>query len=267
MNLPNVAVPVGLLLSPFKTWFEKFLLLETYLTSHREYLKHDGFLVHWEPFGPGLEVSLSFPSILENDRAPMPQLALRKAGASSPLDRICLLVEAESPLGIFQETVTLFRVGMKPVIASLPSIPLRTFFVSENMKLIESMNQFRIFILEIGSSPAQSALTGECAFSTSPNTIDLLNERFEERWGTYWNMAAVDFAIREISHWFTYHLVSPKVLYGSASKVPVLAHVKAIFRAFVGRPLCWLLTREWLLKAYFWIPILMFRKKFRVKNG
>jgi len=147
----------------------------------------------------GLEVSLSLPSILENDRAPMPQLALRKLD-SDPLDRIRLLVEAESPLGIFQETVTLFRVGAKPIIASLPSIPLRTFFVAEGMKFIESMNRFKIYILEIGSAPAQSILTSECAYSITPNTIDLLNERFEERWGTYWNMAVVDFAYsREIA--------------------------------------------------------------------
>lgn len=267
MPLPTVSVPIGLLFSPFKTWIEKFFLFETYLTSHREYLKRDGFLVRWEAIGPGLEVSLSLPSILENDRAPMPQLALRKTSSDSPLDRIRLLVEAESPIGIFQETVTLFHVGMKPVITSLPSIPLRTFIVSEDMKFIESMNQFRIFILEIGSSPVQSVLTSKSAFSTSPNTIDLLNERFEERWGTYWNMAAVDFAIRDKSHWFTYHLVSPKVLYGSSSEIPISAHVKAIFRTFVGRPLCWLLTRQWLLRAYFWIPILVFRQKFSVNNG
>lgn len=266
MSLPTVAIPIGILLSPFKTRIEKLLLLDTYLASHREYLKRDGFLVRWKKIGANLQVSLSFPSVLDNDRAPMARIAIQET-TSEPIDRIYLLIEAESALGTYQETVTLFNVGEKPIIAALPSIPLRAFYISDDLKFFESMNEFRIFILQVGSAQPQATRPNSCVLTTHPNTIDLLNDRFEERWGTYWNMAAIDFAIQEQAHYLTHHLVTPKVLYGSGSKVPLSALAKGLLRAMVGRPLCWLLTRRWLLKTYFWVPILVFRRKWEVGNG
>jgi hypothetical protein len=266
MNFPTVAIPIGILLSPFKTRIEKFLLLDTYLTSHRDYLKRDGFLVRWEEIAENLEVSLSFPSVLDNDRVPMARIAVRGT-ALEPIGYIRLLTEAESTFCTYQETVELFNVGKKPKITPLPSIPLRTFYISDDLEFTESMDKFRIYILQLGSAQPPTTSPNSYALTTYPNTIDLMNNRFEERWGAYWNMAAIDVAIREQAHYLIYYLATPKVYYGSDSKVPLSAFAKGFLRAIVGRPLCWLLTRPLLLKAYFWVPILVFRRKWEIKNG
>lgn len=266
IHLPTIAVPTGILLSPFKTKIEKSLLLETYITSHLEYMSRDCFLVDWKPIGANLEVSLHLPSVLDNDRVPMAKIAVRCKNSDESLDCVCLLIEAESIFGTHQGNVKLFRVGSKPVITALPSIPLRSFHITEDFKFFDSMTQLRIYILASGSSQLPATAQNYSDYVTSPNTIDLLNDRFVERWGTYWNMAAIDSSIRQRTHWLTRHLVSPKVIYGPDSKVPIMARVRAVFRAAIGRPLFWLLNREWLLKACFWVPI-WFGKKFEIKEN
>jgi hypothetical protein len=265
--LSDIALPTGLLLSPFKTWLEKFFLLPTYATSHRTYLRRSGFLVRWHALGSNLEASLSLSSILENDRVPMARIALRSTEADHIFTKISLLVEADSVVGTYQDVITFHKVGSKPAISALSSIPLRAIHITEQLKFFESFDKISVSVLEIEPPPSIHFDPAKVAWFAHPTNIDLLNDRFEERWGTYWNMGAVDLQIRERAHWFTYHLVSPKVYYASTQRVPFSSWPKAVLRRCVGRPLCWLLTRGWLLRAYFWLPILLRMRKFEVKDA
>lgn len=266
MSFPPVALPIGVLLSPIKTRIEKLLLLDTYLESHREYAKRDGFLVRWQDITSNLKVSLYFPSVLDNERVPMARIAIRGIGFEV-IDCIKLLIEAESALGIYQDIVIFSNVGEKPIITSLPSIPLRTCYISDDLKLIDAMSEFRIYILQLGDIHHSIAGQNKCAVIAHPNTIDLLNDRFEERWGAYWNMAAIDFAIQEKADYLTYHFLFPKEFSGSALNASLPRSLKTALRAIVLRPLHWLLTRPFLLKSYFWVPILVFRRKWKAKSG
>lgn len=266
MSFPEVALPIGLLLSPLKTRIEKILLLDTYLKSHREYSKRDGFLIRWQNITSNLQVSLSLPSVLDNERVPMARIAIRGTGFER-IDRIQLLVESESVLGTYQDIVIFYNVGEKPIITSLPSIPLRSYYISDDLKLIDSMSTFRIYMLQLGDTHHSITIQNSCAVISHPNTIDLLNDRFEERWGAYWNMAAIDFAIQAKAHYLNYLLFPPKVLSGSALKTSYPRRFKTALRAIVLRPIHWLLTRPFLLKAYFWVPILIFRRKWDVESS
>jgi len=263
----SIALPTGLLLSPLKTWFEKKLLLETYAASHRAYLNRSGFLVRWTTLCSNLEASLSLATILENDRAPTAKIALRSNKQDHVYSKISLLVEAHSVVGTYQEVVTLHNIGNLPIIAALSSIPLRAIHITEQMKLFQSFDEFTMSLLEVQSSESVPFDPNKIVWSTHPSNFELLNDRFEQRWGAFWNMAAIDSDIQERAHWFTFHLATQKIYYASNDQIPFSYFPTAILRQYVGRPLCWILTRQWLLRAYFWLPIFLHMRKLEVADG
>lgn len=258
----HIALPIGVLLSPLKNNLEKFFLLPTYLASHQAYLNRSGFLTRWDDIGESLQISVALVSVLDNAPSPVAQIAVRCFEPKTTISKVSLLVEADSNYGTYQEIVTLYKVGMKPLIASLRSVPLRAIFVNDQFQFFQSYDTISIKLLKI--EPPSSSPIDPCrnAWQRLPTNFDLLNDRFEERWGSYWNMAAVDSEIRELSLWLRYHLVTNNDYAVRSNQLSFGASFINTLLSLIGRPICWLLTREWLLKIYFWLPILLRRRKF-----
>jgi len=262
--MPEISLPTGILLSPLKTWVEKKLFLSTYISSHRAYLRRSGFLVRWHELGFGLHASLALPSVIDNDRVPCVRIAVRTSEPGLVVNQMAVLVEAISAEGVYQDTVAVHKVSNTPTIVALPSVPLRSLYFSDSNHIVQAFNMLHVTVLSVDGVPPTATRP---AIRVAAGSFDLLNDRFVQRWDAFWNLGAVDRAIGEKAHWFNFHLVSPKVYYASTDQVPLVEIPKAIMRRVLGRPLCWALTRPWLLKAYFWVPIFIGRGKFEESDG
>lgn len=261
--MPGISIPVGLILSPFTSRISKWFLWDTYVASHQCYQDRNGFLRRWDDLGGVLKLSVSIESILDNGRSPSVHIAVKLAQPSHPVDRVTLLVEARARYGIHQDTATIYRITGTPKIFVAPSVPLRSMYITDNA-IYNSFDELNISILEI-DPPISAYQLSEARHSLRPTNVDLLNDRFVERWGAHWNMAEVDFQIREQAHWLRFHLAQQNY-YGPRSKMSGRMVMAATLRALIGRPLCWVLSREWLLKAYFWVPIFLRLRKFKVRD-
>lgn len=264
--MPDISLPTGILLSPFATRISKWLYLETYLTSHRAYLRRNGFLVRWHKLGAGLEVSFSLESVLEHDRVPSARIAVRSTQSAQPIEKVTLLVEANAAYGIHQDVITLHRLSNRILVAALPSVPLRTVYPADNLQFFDSFNRLTVSVIEMLPTSLNADLSN-ATYTISPMNVDLLNDRFEDKWGTFWNLAEIDSKIQMQAEWLRYHLVQPKFLYASNADIPPRAYFAGIVRGLFGQPICWLLSRSWLLKLYFWLPIFMRLHKLEINDG
>ena len=259
----NISLPVGLFITPLKTRIEKFLFFSTYAASHGSYVQRTGYMSKWDNLGYEVSASLWLPSILDNERAPCVRLAVRTSAPEFTFKQMELLIEAAASEGTYQDIVKVYNIDTKTKIVALPSVPLRSLYFVDDNHIVQSFKSIRIRIISLNGSAIDSAPV----LSTLCGTFDLLNERFVERWGTFWNLGAVDRAIAKKAHWFIYHLTTQKIYYASGSRQPLSEIPKALARHFVGHPLCWALTRPWFLKTYFWLPIFLRRKRFSDADG
>lgn len=257
----EISLPTGFVLASVKTRIEKTLLFPTYAASHRKYMNREGFLRRWEELGNGLSVSLHLPTPLEHDRVPCAHIAVRNDVPGRIVDRVDLLVEAEGPGCVFQERASAFRLDDNPRVLAMPTIPLRWLEVTEHNSIIQSFKALKVWVLPIEDHGDANYFSVGPALWLYSGVTDLLNERFEQRWGAFWNLGAVDAAIREKRGWFVYHLATPRRIYARRDQIPWTAILSGLLRALFGRPLCWILTRRWLLSAYFWVPIFLRRGK------
>ena len=224
----DVSISLGSIFSAFKEKFEKFFLLETYKTSHKEYIKRSTFLKSWDEIGHDLEISCLFPSIVDNGRVPVPQLAIRCQDDSKTVDKVVLRIEAQSGYVICQECVEILNLSSIPIVKSLPSIPLREFFVRD-AGIFQSINELKIYINELVLSGEKVDINqANLVYFIFLNTMDLMNDRFEKKWGSYWNMAEVDEAIADIGRMWYGRLLSAKVIYARKEDIPFQDHVKSI---------------------------------------
>lgn len=260
----DVSIPLGTIFSALKEKVEKFLLLETYEESHRKYSERCGFLNKWDEIGHDLEISCLFPSIVDNGRVLVPRLAIRHQNNTKTIDKLVLRIEAQSGYVIYQECIEILRLSSVPIVKSLPSVPLREFFISD-IGIFQSIDKFEIYINELVLDGEEADVNPvKPAYFILLNTIDLMNDRFKKRWGAYWNLREIDKAIVNIRHMWYRRLLVPKVFYAREEDIPLRDRIKQIFRVFVGAPVYWIFFNQFMCRLYFWVPIFLHLKKFRV---
>ncbi len=257
MPLLELSLPTGVLASPAKSWWDRKFVFPVYRESHKHYEARNGFLQRWDTLGEDLSVSLHLPMLLEQGRAPCVHIAVRSHSAREHGSEATLLIEAIGGAAVFQEAITVYRLGATPRIVALPSIPLRWVDVTDDGQLVSSYTKLRIWVTARDGVTVSNPAERHPHHSSSVLTTDHLNERFEEKWGTFWNCGAIDRAVRRRGEWLTFKLATQKMFRANKEDVTWSEVIGALWRRFIGKPLCWLLTLPWLLRAYFWTPIIL----------
>jgi len=257
--MPQVSLPVGMFLAPFMEKISQGMFLDTLRTSNNHYIEWQQIYKYWDNVSETVEVSVYSPNILDNDKTSLPQIAVR-TNNDTEIDCIELLVEGKSGHVKYQDVLKIYNVGPLPTIICAPSIPLRSFHISEDGGYFSTLDS--ISIQRKGMGPNEPKLKPEIIYSDT----ELLNDRFIKKWDYYWNMRAIDSACGNIKSKLSYYLIQPKILYARRENIPKKEMLKGLARLFIGKPVYFILSREFMLKTYFWLPIILRLRKFEIKD-
>lgn len=262
MNI-SIPLPLTALFNKYITKVTQFLFKETYEVSHDEYLKKNSFLRIWDEIYRDIEISYEFPSILENSKIPQARLAIK----SNILDVDKLVLRVEAIFGMrFQEVSTFYNISSTPIIKNLSSIPLRTIFI-ENENIYQTIKEVRVYIEEIIiNGIAEPIEKNKWVDIFHPTNCDLLNMRFDKRWGVYWNLYEIDREIDRLNQIAKYHLITPKKFYLTNSTIPSKDKFKNFLRCFIGIPIYLVFCNKFMCRMWFWFRIIFLRKKFEIRK-
>lgn len=255
--MASVSLPLGPLLSPFVEKISKFLFERTLVASHNSYMEWHNSYDNWRSLNDQVDVSVQAPHALDNQKSPSVQLAFKLKESANDIKALNLFVESSGTCLNYQDSISVRNLKEKVVVVSLPSAPLRSFDIPENGSGVF----FTLRKIEITKINEDNSLSNDKVDFDFSN-VDLLNDRFIKKWDFYWNMRAIDRAYKRIKEKLRYHLVTPKAYYTSYKDIPAKQVIKGLLRFFVGRPLYWLLSRDFLIRCYFWLPIFMRFKEF-----
>jgi hypothetical protein len=262
MNI-SIPLPLATLFNKYIDKFTQFLFKETYEISHNEYLNKKIFLRIWDKIYSNIEISYDFPSLLDNSIVPQARLAIKSN--ISDIDKLVLRVEAISGMR-FQEVLTFYNISSVPIIKNLPSIPLRTIFIVDE-NIFQNIKEVRVYIEEIIiNGIAEPIEKNKCIDIFPPTNFDLLNMRFEKRWGSYWNLYEIDYEIDCLNKIAKRYFLKPKKFYSTNSIIPFKDKFKNILRCFIGIPIYLLFCNKFMCRIFFWSRIIFCRKKFEIRR-
>lgn len=223
------------------------------MESHKSYLNRASFLRIWHELGNGLEYSLHHTSILDNDRAQTSLIAVRVVSTGGPRDSARLLIESSSHYVTFQDFVSLYNLSQRPVIAALPSMPLADLLLEDGENM--SCHEIRIALLDVQPVLVVDQGLPICGMPLHPTYHSLLNNRWTLRWGSKWNLQAVEDEKLQYDDRLRSYL---------ADTATIMPWKNRRFIEICGYGLYRLLSMKWLLACYFWLPIFLRLRKFRV---
>ncbi|MBE4585672.1 hypothetical protein BOO29_11965 [Vibrio navarrensis] len=255
----QVSLPIGMLISPFVEKISQWMFLESLNKSNEQYLEWKGVFEDWDKVSDEVEVSVYSPNVLDNDRAPLTKIAI-KTNNGTVLNSVELLIQGKSGPVKYQDILKVYNVDSVPTVISAPSIPLRSFHIEKNGNYYSTLDSISIQRLDI--EPEQKSYKAVTRYSNT----ELLNDRFVKKWDVYWNMRAIDSACDDIYAKLNYHLVQPKILFANPDNISKAERLKELIRFLVGRPLFFILGFKFMIKIYFWLPIILKLKKFELKD-
>lgn len=255
----SIPLPLAALFNKYITKFTQFLFMETYEVSHDEFLKKNPFLRIWNKIYRDIEISFESPSILENSKIPQARLAIKSNMLG--VDKLVLRVEAETVFDMkFQEVSTFYNISSTTIIKNLPSIPLRTIFI-EKGNSYQNIEKFRFYIEEIIiNGIAEPIEKNKYSCEIIRTNYDLINMRFDKRWGVYWNLYEIDNEIDCLNKIAKNYLLTPKSIIPSKDKF------KNFLRCFIGIPIYLVFCNKFMCRMWFWFRIIFLRKKFEIRK-
>lgn len=256
--MAEISLPLAAVLAPFLTRISQWLFLETLKESNDRYLSWV-YKDSWCQLGENVEFSTYLPTIWANEKNAFAQILVRSID-DEEVDEVHLLVESYNNFIKYQDNITVKNVSKRATVVSLPSIPLRAVEVLESGGIITSVSRLEISLLTVDDQGFKEKETVTHSLMNS----EILNDRFIEKWDFYWNMAAIDDAYRDIRAYLHFHLCQQK--YFTSQKMPIRIIVGEVARRLLGRPIFWVLSRNILIRIYFWLPILLKMKKFKAKK-
>ena len=83
------------------------------------------------------------------------------------------------------------------------------------------IKEVRVYIEEIIiNGIAEPIEKNKCIDIFPPTNFDLLNMRFEKRWGSYWNLYEIDYEIDCLNKIAKRYFLKPKKFYSTNSIIP-----------------------------------------------
>ena len=259
--MASVSLPLGAVLSPFVEKISKYFFESTLSASHNSYMEWHNSYDNWKSLNDQVDVSILAPHALDNQKSPLVKLAFKLSKGADEIEPLSLFVESSGTYLNYQDSISVRNLKEKVVVVSLPSAPLRSLDISENGQGV----LFTLRKIEISKINENGSLSEDKVHFDFSN-VDLLNDRFIKKWDFFWNMRAIDRAYNKIKGKLRYYLITPKVYYTNCKEIPAKETIKGLLRFFIGRPLYWLLSRDFLIRSYFWVPIFLKKKKLDVSG-
>ena len=97
----------------------------------------------------------------------------------------------------------------------------------------------------------------------SPTYTELLNSKWDEKWGYIWNPDYIERTKSEMVAYIQFHLATQKYYPVSVDDLSFSDQLSGFSRATIGRPLSWVLTRKFSIWMLFWVPIFLRLRRLR----
>jgi hypothetical protein len=186
----DFSLPWGLLRKPLD-WATKKLFLSAYQASDEYYWQRSGLGVSWRPLGQHLEYDTLLASIFSNEKMPLSYISIR-AKKGAVFKKATIKFEAKGHIVSYQDTIAIYDTGKTPIIKALPSIPLKSLWITRG-GIRTPYKDVSIELIDLyGADGSNLAEGSRIVDSFTPTYTELLSSKFVKRWGYWWNVDEIN---------------------------------------------------------------------------
>lgn len=201
----EISLSLGFLKKPLELATKK-IFLKAYQVSDDYYWEHYRLGKTWRELGPDIEYDTHLATIFSNDKLPLSYIVLRSRNGTKH-KKVTLKVEAKDASVDYQETIVVYGLDEKPIIKSLPSIPLKSMWVARggiktpynniHIEIIEQINEEGVDLIE----------NRKIEDYFIPTYTEILNSEFVKRWDYFWNVDEINWQKQKIKDYLFVKLI------------------------------------------------------------
>lgn len=259
--MAEISFPLGIL-SFLKDWLTKRLFLNSYITSHQEYLKWKHFPVRHK-LGHFFEYDLHLESCyISNSETPLSYLVVQNI-SDTTIERVEFVVEATSGDTVYQDSAIISGMAAKKYKINLPRIPLQNLDVSSDGRIFSTYNRVKV-LSHILDENIDELKRDAASREFTPMLSEFLNSSWSRKWGNIWNLDFIEECKREVQGRIQHYLTGRNYWPARHDKISFWEHLAEYRRQFLGVPLSWLLTNRIPIWLIFWVPVFL---RLRILNS
>lgn len=198
---------IGTVFKPLLEKIQKKLFLKTLLWSQSRYNDWKSMGKSWTKIENIVDYDFRIENLHYSQATSPSNKIIFKKNKSCAADYFCFLIEAQSGKIKFQEHLEIKNADDSIYYFSLPNIPLMWINFHEDGCITQTLDDLRVTVLEAkyNNQVVAKNIKGPIHH---PTGFDLLNDKWVEKWGKWWNLRAIDECKREIKLILKYNLIS-----------------------------------------------------------
>lgn len=234
---------------------EQHFILEKLRWSNDKHLERHALGNYWQAVTPTLDISLRMIDMFDNGNPPMSQFALRnKSGV--PFDVMKMTFRAESAITTYEENITLYNVGKKYPVVSLPNIPVTALDVVDDKIITTTYTQYSLHIRR-ATQNGKTTIRNHTVGPIRPAHYSQLNSSWIRKWGYWINLDAIESEKRQLTGKLKYKLFGNRILPGSETVITWKMRRQFLRAIFFAAPLFIILSRPWIVNIWYWAPVVL----------
>ena len=249
---------IGTIFGPIWNRLQKKLFLKTFLWSQGNYDNWRKMGEYWKNINEMIEYDFRVENeIFCQESFPFNKIIFRKNKFFSA-DYFSILIEAQSGNIKFQDHIEIKNMDDSIYYFSLPNIPLMWIDIHDDVYLTKRLDSISVTIKEARYKEEVVSVNVNGP-TYRPSGMDILNDRWVEKWGKWWNLRAIDQCKRNIKSFIQYNFVTRyKIYHVDAKKINNKIRTVLLLRGMVIfyianhilSPIFWISV--WLGKRDFW---------------
>ncbi|WP_285577734.1 hypothetical protein [Geothrix limicola] len=203
---------------------------------------------HWESCKGLFEYSLFFPLSMDRESERIPKIEVR--ALDKDIQHLELLLEVESQLNRYQESISLTNVTKKSLIRNMTNIPILDFLYVNPDKgiLLFTWDTYKLSVKKLVQEDSNEFLPFTVTFNDLTH-FSLLNSDWVHRWGMWWNLDVIKFTKEDIRMRWR-RTIDPFGLYSERRGL-----IHRVVHVLLLRPFARVMSLELAVSGQFWMAI------------
>ncbi|GBR47884.1 hypothetical protein [Gluconobacter roseus] len=248
---------IGMVFGPIWNRLQKKLFLKTFLWSQDRYNDWRRMGKYWKNIDEMIEYDFRVENeIFCQDSLPFNKIIFRKNKFFSA-DYFSILIEAQSGNIKFQEHIEIKNMDDSIYYFSLPNIPLMWIDIHEDAYCTQRLDGITVIIAE-AKYKEESVAKNVKGPTYRPSGIDILNDKWVEKWEKWWNLRAIEECKRNIKLFIQYNFVTSYKIYHVNAKE--MNNTKRNILLLRGMVIFYIANH--MLSPIFWISVWLGKRDF-----